>query len=275
LSIFTAIAKKIKFRIYLAKWARAASLVKPMEKEYLNDAAEFLFSKGYIKEGEDLNRLAKKWQHYINLTFDPKDPDKFYSKWVGEQGASNIAANIKDQFAKEHIAYAFWKYIGTNNFFRGTMLDFGCGTAAMSFSWRKNFAGEARLILADVDNLAKEFTGYAATKYAHHKTRLCSVDIRDVPDGTVDLVICAHVLEHLKNPSEVFKKVSGKVKKGGILILEAPWGGQPEHLPEAPVDWENNGGRKILENEYVLLEKLYPYDPASGQLSGVYQKIVL
>ncbi len=268
--IFKFIAKKIEFRIFKAKWARAAKLLRGLEKDYLKGAEEFLLSKGYIKDGEDLNRLAKKWQHYLNTTFDAKDPEAFYGKWVGEQGASNIAANIKNQFLHEHLAHAYYKYMGIDNSFSGTVLDFGCGTAALSFSWREKYAMHASLILADVDNLAKEFTGYMATKYDNRKTRLCSVDLKDVPGESVDFMICAHVLEHLKNPSSVFGKINNRVKKGGILLLEAPWGGQPEHLPEAPVDWENNGGADMLAREYELLETMYPGSP----LSGVYRKKV-
>lgn len=40
--------------------------------------------------------------------------------------------------------------------------------------------------------------------------------------GTFDVVIFNHVLEHVKNPAEVLKKTSEVLKKGGIVLVDVP-----------------------------------------------------
>jgi SAM-dependent methyltransferase len=47
-----------------------------------------------------------------------------------------------------------------------------------------------------------------------------------VKDSCVDTVLCTQVLEHVKEPSQLFSEVSRILKTGGILFLTAPqeWG---------------------------------------------------
>lgn len=53
------------------------------------------------------------------------------------------------------------------------------------------------------------------------------------PERSFDLVIATHVLEHLRNPCIVVKKISQLLKDDGRIILEVPLNicyGHPEHL---------------------------------------------
>ena len=94
--------------------------------------------------------------------------------------------------------------------------------------------------------------------------------LRDPGPGGVsfDLIICVDVLEHLKNPSEVFiKKIDPKLRKGGVLLLTAPWGGgHITHLEEAPADWHRSGA-KVLADRYRRKFIIEPID-----VSGIYLK---
>jgi len=43
------------------------------------------------------------------------------------------------------------------------------------------------------------------------------------PDGTFDAVLCVEVLEHLPNPLAAIEEIARLIKKGGYLILTAPF----------------------------------------------------
>jgi SAM-dependent methyltransferase len=136
-------------------------------------------------------------------------------------------------------------------------------------AWRRDFAPDAVLYLADVDNLARRFVQWRLDRSVDRHVDMVTLDLEGIPDCSLDVVFCLDVLEHLKNPSEVFFAVDRKLKNGGLLFLQAPWGGGFEHLDEAPVDWEKRGGAARLVSGYRLQSRLKPW----GDLSGVFLKV--
>jgi 2-polyprenyl-3-methyl-5-hydroxy-6-metoxy-1,4-benzoquinol methylase len=60
-------------------------------------------------------------------------------------------------------------------------------------------------------------------------------------------------LEHLTNPTETLKKLHKILKKGGFLLLSAPFeeSNIAEHIIEAPIDFYNNGGYNFLKTEFI------------------------
>lgn len=50
-------------------------------------------------------------------------------------------------------------------------------------------------------------------------------DITNIPaeDASFDVILCTEVFEHLPNPVEALKEFNRLLKKGGILILTAPF----------------------------------------------------
>lgn len=93
---------------------------------------------------------------------------------------------------------------------------------------------------------------------------MTDVTLDGVPDNSVDLVLCIDVLEHLRSPSKTFFLLDQKLRDGGFLILQAPWGGHPEHLEEAPQDWETSGGKSMLQTRYLPLAKMNDALDTSG-----------
>ncbi|WXG42745.1 MAG: methyltransferase domain-containing protein [Promethearchaeati archaeon SRVP18_Atabeyarchaeia-1] len=224
--------------------------------------------RGFLRNGQSMEDLRQKWPSYVADLFDPSSPARFYLGWNGDVGASNIPANIIDQFSRPHIAYALIRQFGRNHQFKGSLLDFGCGTAAVSLSWQVTCANQSGLLLSDFENLPREFVRYYIKKYPRFRRELVDIDLKEIPDYSIDGILCIHVLEHLPNPTTLFKLISSKLKTGGIFIVEAPWGGHPEHLKEAPTDWNEEGGKELLSTEYTMLKKMNPY----VSLSGVYKK---
>ena len=58
-------------------------------------------------------------------------------------------------------------------------------------------------------------------------------DIEDLPikEGTYDAVLCVEVLEHVKNPNVALKELYRILKKGGTLILTAPFNSLTHYAP--------------------------------------------
>lgn len=260
------IMRRVKRLAYTAFWSITSAGFAGAQKEIEKQAGLFLAEKGLIKNPGDAVRLALKWDEYVKEMFDPAKPEEFYLKWKADAGAANIAANIRDQFSRKYLLWAMKKYLGKG--YRGRMLDFGCGTAAAAAAYVMKFSPGAVLELADVENLASEFVSYFVFKYPLLNISKTEISLAGIPDNYYDAAMCIHVLEHLKNPSGVFIGLAGKIKPGGILFLEAPWGGHPEHLPEAPLEWESGGGALFLKEKFIKKGSL---DPFCG-LSGVYEK---
>lgn len=246
----------------IQEWIESARLA------YLQDAETFLRDRSLLTGRQTLQDLKQQWAQHIEAHFDPQAPGAFYETWQGDIGASNIPTNIDDQFSRDYIVAALATVFAPPYDFAGTILDFGCGTAAISLNWQWSFAKKSRLLLADVDNLPREFVRHQVETHKDVATELCDIALSTVPPRSVDVLLCIDVLEHLPNPSEVFALLDSRIRPGGIFIAQAPWGGHPEHLPEAPIDWQNRGGAQRLETFYATLAKMNP----ALNVSGIYWK---
>ncbi len=238
--------------------------------KFLKEAANFLIQKGLLNDKDDIEKLAKNWNFYVKKLFNSEQPENFYYSWQGKAGASNIAANIKDQFNRPYILHNLAKVLNLYKEPSITMLDFGCGTAALSIAFQDAFAKNSQLLLADVENLPREFVRIMRKK----KVELVDIGLGRVKENSVDIVLCIHILEHIKNPTQVFKLIHGKIKNGGFILLEAPWGKELEHIKESPIDWKIMGGEKFLTENYTKICSLNPFVIWSGGVSGCYKKII-
>lgn len=100
------------------------------------------------------------------------------------------------------------------------MLDVGCGAGATTAFVRSlravTWAGGVEIEAAEAD------------KAADHLDQVWRVDIEhdrfedNVPDESLDLVLCLDVLEHLVDPWEVVRRLSAKLAPGGRLIVSVP-----------------------------------------------------
>jgi len=91
------------------------------------------------------------------------------------------------------------------------VLEFGCGVGQNIY-------------------LLKNAIGYDISKYAREFCKGKGITVIDdldkIEDGSLDVILCSHVLEHVDNPFEVLLGINKKLKKGGRLILILPVEGQ-------------------------------------------------
>lgn len=109
-----------------------------------------------------------------------------------------------------------------------SMLDVGAGnhSASLAKQWFPacRYAGIDRE--RDYHNDAEDFR--AMDEF--YELDLTSLAFDVIPDGTYDVLIMAHVLEHLSNGDEVLRRLLAKLKPGALIYLEFP-GERSLHLP--------------------------------------------
>ena len=106
--------------------------------------------------------------------------------------------------------------------FTGRVLDLGCGKKP----YREMLGGQATAWIG-VD-LPLTYSGPAAADVYGDGHWL------PFKDGAFDVILSTDVLEHVREPKQVFAEASRVLRPGGLLIMTAP---QTAHLHEEPHDY--------------------------------------
>lgn len=93
------------------------------------------------------------------------------------------------------------------------LLDVGCGPAGLV----KGYVGVARLVIG-TDRYVTHFDEPAEIN------TLVESEIGELPfaSGSIDLVTCSWVLEHLQNPDQVFSEIARVLRPGGQVMFITP-----------------------------------------------------
>jgi SAM-dependent methyltransferase len=223
----------------------------------VSDACEFLSI-----SHEEFFKLSDDWNEHLKKFVLFQSPTDYYLAFNGDMGRSNICANILNQFVVFDILVRSSdlpsKRDGRERF---VFADVGCGTAAVSFIHLGQY-DQAYLI--DVKNLAQDFVSWRCNK---RKQSHVTVGDIDVLKEDVDVLVCIDVLEHIAESSKLFLKINERIRRGGWLLLRAPWASvlpQREHLPEAEQNFYNEGGARCLIEHYDLVDGF--------EFGGLYRK---
>lgn len=126
------------------------------------------------------------------------------------QGSKQYFIESYEWLVKNTDIYTIYSKRNQLNYFKGIdlknkkILDYGCGLG-------NNIYNIKSAVGFDVDNFAIEF---AKTK---------GVKIIDKPkEDYYDIILCSHVLEHVKYPVDLLNKLSTYLNTNGILIIVIP-----------------------------------------------------
>ena len=110
-----------------------------------------------------------------------------------------------------------------------SILDAGAGEGKY-----KKFCGHLNYISQDIAEYdgSGDGTGIQTKERNYEKLDIVS-DIIDIPvsDNNFDNVMCIEVIEHVPNPIEAIKEIHRILKKGGNLILTAPFNSLTHYAP--------------------------------------------
>lgn len=149
-----------------------------------------------------------------------------------------------------HFARAFPKFFGSHSFecsccgYKGKFLAFGypprfdaicvsCGSFdrhRLMYLWLRDniplVSGKRILHFAPEEILGRELAAHAAdyksADYHVGKADLVmNIEETDLPDGSVDVVICVHVLEHVDD-TKALREIHRILSPGGIALLMVP-----------------------------------------------------
>lgn len=96
------------------------------------------------------------------------------------------------------------------------VLEVGCGMGAMSIDLKEKYNCE--VIGIETDSKVAEFA-------KHNLDTVYSADVEDVDLsrlGTFDCIVCADILEHLRDPWKVVKELTVLLNDGGQLVISLP-----------------------------------------------------
>lgn len=98
---------------------------------------------------------------------------------------------------------------------RGTLVEIGCGTG---FLLRKFHDDGWDVLGVEPDEGLCDFVENRQQLRAIPTT----LEDAEIPDGSVDVVVMLHVIEHLADPFSTMREVSRILKPGGHLVIETP-----------------------------------------------------
>lgn len=123
-------------------------------------------------------------------------------------------------------------------------LDYGCGSGFFTRSMRQYLGG--RVIGSDFHETPPPLL------CAANDVEYVADSALDTLHGTLDLIVCRNVLEHVVNPTAFISRLHGLLKPGGVLLIE---------VPNRRSVWTGLLGRYNFN--YYLPRHLYHYDESS------------
>lgn len=134
--------------------------------------------------------------------------------WWAPGGISGRLESVYREWMLKHDQLAFVKKV-LSAYENPRCLEIGCGSGT--------FTGMARKEGIDIRGVEISAEAVAAARM-QGVTCIETGTIEDIEAAgeTCDVVIMFHVLEHLVDPREYMKKLSGIIRAGGSLILQVP-----------------------------------------------------
>jgi SAM-dependent methyltransferase len=163
----------------------------------------------------------------------------------------------KEYFAWQNQAVLFKGLVNSHKFKHlikpsDVVLDFGCG------------GGGLLLNLTCQTKIGVEINEHARA-FANEHGITCFESLSEVPDGTIDVAVSDHALEHVPYPIQALREINQKLKPNGLLSVCVPidnWRAQrrydPQDINHHLHTWTpQNFGNSLQEAGFAVVE-LYP-----------------
>ena len=135
--------------------------------------------------------------------FSTVHPEAVYNRETRSRKAATIIHVLKDYFGQ--------------NLRPCSLLDVGCSTGIIA-DFLSDSVGEVSGI--DTDQPAIQ---YAKANCGNGNVRFCAGSATAIPftDRRFDVVVCAHVYEHVSNPAKMMAEIQRVLKPGGVCYFAA------------------------------------------------------
>lgn len=169
------------------------------------------------------------------------------SKFIYHNGKLTTSKNpeeviVESRFAVKIIAPFYDKYLRL--YAKGKLLDLGCGKVPLYAAY-KDFIDE---------NICLDWAG------TFHKNTFLDIEhdlneLLPLNDSEFDTIILSDVLEHIKNPDQLWREMKRVLKPGGILILNVPFYYWLHETPHDYFRYTEFALRKYAdENNFEIIE---------------------
>lgn len=145
-------------------------------------------------------------------------------------------------------------------FYKGNVLDVGCGDSPYRFLLDKSKATYYGIDIAD------------AAKFDYDNTDITPFNGEDIPfeDEMFDAVICTEVLEHVEKYQKLTDELYRVMKKGAMGIITIPWSARYHYIP-----WDyfryTPSSLKTIFNKFIEVD----VTPRGTDIAAITSKIIV
>jgi len=126
----------------------------------------------------------------------------------------------------------------------GVLLDYGGGLAPLSRHWHRDYPGWS-MIVSDLSEGDLKTVGLLENPPLRV---VLHADYPAIKSGSLDIIYCSEVVEHLPEPQRLLAGFYRWLKPGGVLVMSTPNGGHPLVKPE---EGEQQGSHELLATNEV------------------------
>lgn len=184
----------------------------------------------------------------------PDETRKFWDFWTRNGQTEEALLNYNTltmhepavlcfNFANSYAEYPeIWEEIKNER--PQLILDYGAGSADFAFRFAEKGSAVA---IAEFPGLFREFIKW---RFREMPERLFIRDPLDYNfiENYHDMVICLDVLEHLKDPIEMIKRITRTLKPKGLLVLKVSCCSGAGHCEEGMIKWLKEGKEYLAAN---------------------------
>ncbi len=113
--------------------------------------------------------------------------------------------------------YNQWTFELFCDYIRGDVLEVGCGVGSFT-KLMDDHGNFDSLYSIDISQPAIDFI---KTKKFKNKIKIECIDLINA-EGSYDFILCMNVMEHVEDDKNFFRKLTGLLKKNGVLFLLVP-----------------------------------------------------